>query len=110
MIVASCFLFTAITASAGSRHNNILPMQKTVAVNDTPYIASVKICRTGIKDTPYLFIMAAPSTVYEETQRALYGERGTFKVSISFYAENGMLIRNEQYFIRKGDDVLAPKQ
>lgn len=109
-MLTTCFLFTAITASAAGNNRNSIRTEKAAVVTDTPYMASVKIYRTGVKDTPYLYINTSPSTVYNEVEQMMENERGTFKVSISFYSETGMLIRNENYFLRKGDEYSPGRQ
>lgn len=110
VMLTSCILFTAITASAAGYNRNSLRTEKATLVTDTPYLASLKIYRTGVKDTPYIYITTSPSTVYNEVEQLLESERGTFKISISFYAETGMLIRNEIYFLRKGDEYSPGRQ
>lgn len=94
-------LFSTATASANGSSNPIR-IEKAAVVSDTPYMASVKIYHTGIKDTPYLFFTTSPATVYDEVEQILAGETGTFKVEAGFYSERGLLVRNEIYYIRKG--------
>jgi hypothetical protein len=72
-------------------------------VTDTPYLVNARIARVSKIDTPYLFIVTNPSTVYNEVEKALEGQTGLFKVTLVFYSETGMPVRNEQYYIRMSD-------
>lgn len=109
-IATSLIMFSAATAGAANNGRINFRTGKAAMATDTPYMASVKIYRTGVKDTPYLYINTSPSTVYNELEQMMESERGTFKISISFYAETGMLIRNENYFLRKGDEYSPGRQ
>jgi hypothetical protein len=80
--------------------NKIMPM-----VSDTPYLVTARISRSASRDTPYLFITASPSTVYNEVEQQLATEKGLFKVELVFYSDTGMPIRNEKYFINKADEL-----
>lgn len=100
--VSAIILFTAATAGAAGNSSKLLQTAKPVVVSDTPYMASVRIYRTGIKDTPYLFFTTSPATVHTEVEQILSGEWGTFKIETGFYSERGLLLRSEIYYTRKG--------
>lgn len=92
------YSFTVNTAVANSRvqeKTNLHALQKS----DTPYLATARIARTGTIDTPYTFVSAAPAEIYREVETAIAGEKGIFKIELTFYSERGMIMRRTQYFI-----------
>lgn len=100
-------LFSAATASATNKNGNTIVCDKqyTHIVTDTPYSVTARIARSGVRDTPYLFIAATPATIYAEVEQALASEKGMFSVELWFYAETGMPVRTEKYYIRMGQGL-----
>jgi hypothetical protein len=102
-IALSVGTLLSVTSTANSNSISKQAVKMNHIVTDTPYMVNARIARVGKVDTPYLFIVASPSTVYNEVDNALTGENGLFKVTLAYYSETGMLVRNEQYYIRKSD-------
>ena len=102
MATASILCTTQHTQASEQTMPVIRQMEKTVS--DTPYMVVARIARTGVRDTPYLVFSTSPSSVYKEVEQALAGEKGSFKAELVFYAENGLPVRNETYFINKREE------
>lgn len=98
IIVTALLTFTTANSFAGNT-KHLVQKSFPVPPPDTPYLAMVKINTTGIADTPYVSFSIIPQLVYKQVKALLGFQSGYFHVQISFVNIEGVVVKEDDYYI-----------